>query len=671
MALSSSVNAVSIELIDPGQQSFLPRPFGGSAQIVLNTTSFDDIILQLSDVAQASETQLAEQAASNTPTTSSSSSSSIGALSILSSGCYINSTAEAAAANSNGWAVGGNYYKDCAAACANPSLMFNSSYTLWNCLTLAAASQYVGSGQLTIDTSELTTAGASMGFTSLADFNATQIFEDTTNCIKASCQDYSLGSCSSNVTDLEIGGSANQAMALYHGAKDYCSGMDSAVNSDIAGPGVVISYILQAALAIAVSVLINIFTEWMRPVLSWLYSLKERMTSGPPRRQILTGRHQQSLHWQRADEHQKRIARSRPAAALLSVLAEFQEVQVFFVASIQLTTLAIFASSNHAAMLSSSSSFAEAVLNVEIVQMLSVTGTLPLLFTQIGLMRLGVRWWYLTVMVLLTFSLAIIISQQSLMPDYDTLWNYFKENAPIEACGDNPSPMTYCLDTLTGIDGALGSVDSGLFVGFFVFPALVADNLWHSLNRHGKLDKRLDNWEVRNSSVLFLRRRAWPILKKAGWFCLEFALLIYVGMYLKALIDILKFVGTAKSSWTFGQLIAVMVWAPLAGKYLYYNLFGVTEGVEKRLSSRYKVVEMSEDEQHSRDGAGLPTMRHESIELARRSESFHTMTGKPTLHTLSREDTLVATLTPGTPRTPYSDSPYERKNNPFDGLWEK
>lgn len=221
----ATTSSVAIELVDPGQQSFLPRPFGGSAQIVLNTTSFDDIVLQLSDVEKTAQAQQTGQT------------SNLGSLSLLTSGCYINSTAEASVGNGEGWRVG-NYYKNCAAACASPGLMFNSSYTLWNCLTLAAASQYVGSQQLTIDTSELTTAGQTMGFTSLADFNATQIFTDTAKCITASCQDYSLGSCSSNITDLDISGSQNQAMALYNGVRDYCDGMDSAVNSDIAGPGV-------------------------------------------------------------------------------------------------------------------------------------------------------------------------------------------------------------------------------------------------------------------------------------------------------------------------------------------------------------------------------------------------------------------------------------------------
>lgn len=355
---------------------------------------------------------------------------------------------------------------------------------------------------------------------------------------------------------------------------------------------------------------------------------------------------------------------------MTSGLVEFQEVQGFFVLSIQFATLIIFASSDHAAMLSSTNSLAEAVINVECVQMLSINGMLPVLFTQIGLKRLGVRWWYMTTIVLSVFLLAVYISQLSLMPDYETLWAYFQEESPIAACGGNPSPMTYCLDSLKGLNDSLTRMNSGLFVGCMAVPALLLDQIWCALNRKGMLDETLDSWELTNSNVLFLRRRAWPVFQALLWFVLEFALLIYVGIYLKTVVDVLKLVGTSASDWTFGQLIAIMVWAPVIGKYLYNNAFGITEGVGKRLSKRYKVVEVDSDEgDDGNQGSGLKkpaysTKEEENIEMG--------FPRKDTFRTLSREDTLVATLMPGTPRTPYVDSPgaykeeFERKNNPFD-----
>lgn len=460
---------------------------------------------------------------------------------------------------------------------------------------------------------------------------------------------------------------------------------------------VVLSYILQAGLAIAVYVFINLFTTWMQPLLSFLYTIQDRMAPARPPQDpddVLFGLAPRKTPWQRAGEHQRRIARSRPAAALTSALVEFQEVQGFFVISIQFATLIIFASDNHAAMLSSTNSFAEAVLNVEVVQMLSINGMLPVLFTQIGLMRFGVRWWYMTAIVGTVFVLALVISQKSLMPDYETLWDYFKAESPIDMCGGNPSPMTYCLDSLNGLNASLQTMNSGLLVGCVVVSFLFLDQCWYSLNHDGRLTRLLDRWELGHAKVLVVRRRLWPVVSGVLWFCLEFALLVYVGFYMKSVVDILQFVGTSSSDWTFGQLIAIMVWAPVVGKYLYFNLFGITEGVGKRLHSRYKVVEVEgydkdEDDDHDQDAKHKHKHRHDpdakstlsSVGVSsvhhpkgRDEEEFEMryprkMQSTSTFKSLSREDTLVATLTPTAsfPTTPYVDSPRgEKNNNPFD-----
>lgn len=391
------------------------------------------------------------------------------------------------------------------------------------------------------------------------------------------------------------------------------------------------------------------------------------------------GLQQRKTPWQRAGEHQKTLQRSRPAAALTSALVEFQEVQTFFVLSIQMATLIIFAGSDHAAMLSSTNSFAEAVTNVQIVQLLSINGMLPVLFTQIGLMRLGIRWWYMMALVICVFVTAIVVSQQSLMPTYSTLWTYFTEESPIDTCGGNPSPMTYCLDSLDGLNATLNRMNSGLVVGCMVIVALLMDQVWHSLNHSGRMDEGLDKWELSNAKVLFFRRRVAPVLLGVVWFGLEFALLIYVGIYLKSVIGILKWVGTSSSDWTFGQLVAIMVWAPVIGKYLYFNFFGITEGVGKRLHKRYKVVEVGEgDDDEDDDPRSKPTLSSKEKEEG----GFEMgLPKKASWHTLSREDTLVATLTPATPatpRTPYADSPYkegfarrQHETNPFDQRFSK
>lgn len=65
-----------------------------------------------------------------------------------------------------------------------------------------------------------------------------QILDNTVNCIKGSCQYYSLGSCTDNVTTLDISGPQDKVVDLFNALQGYCDGEESIVNSDIAGPGV-------------------------------------------------------------------------------------------------------------------------------------------------------------------------------------------------------------------------------------------------------------------------------------------------------------------------------------------------------------------------------------------------------------------------------------------------
>ena len=215
---SSSAGAVRLQLVGPEELSFVPR-FGLSAfQVVLNTTSFGSIMSQLNDTASAAAAQAGGSA--QPP-----------AVSLLDTGCFTNSSAGSGARAGEGW-------RDCVEACSAPNAMFNSSFTFWNCLTLGAVALYAQTDGLVLEPGRLASVGQSLGFSSLDQFNSTQILSNTVNCIKGSCQDYSLGSCADNITNLDISGSQDKAVDLFNALQGYCDGEDSIVNSDIAGPGV-------------------------------------------------------------------------------------------------------------------------------------------------------------------------------------------------------------------------------------------------------------------------------------------------------------------------------------------------------------------------------------------------------------------------------------------------
>ena len=218
---SSTAGAVRLELVGPEELSFVPR-FGRSAfQVVLNTTSFGSIMSQVDDVAAA---YAAQAGGSQVPPP----------VSLLETGCFTNSSAGNGLRAGEGW-------RDCVEACSAPSAMFNSSFTFWNCLTLGAVALYAQSGSMVLDSGRVASVGQGLGFNSLDEFNSTQILSNTVDCIKGSCQDYSLGSCTDNITTLDISGSQDKVVDLFNALEGYCNGEESIVNSDIAGPGVSIA----------------------------------------------------------------------------------------------------------------------------------------------------------------------------------------------------------------------------------------------------------------------------------------------------------------------------------------------------------------------------------------------------------------------------------------------
>ncbi|KAH8882950.1 hypothetical protein GQ53DRAFT_437852 [Thozetella sp. PMI_491] len=305
---------------------------------------------------------------------------------------------------------------------------------------------------------------------------------------------------------------------------------------------------------------------------------------------------------------QSRISQKRPSTALISVLLEFQEVQGFFIIAIQLATLATFGSNGGAGSLSSISSFINFFANVLLVQTFAVNGIMPILLLQCVLQRAGVRWWYLFGITLISLVLAVIIQVRNLTlgPDFATLWNYFKDRAPVMACGGNPSPMTYCtarIDEITFL--ADNGLDQSLTVaGIAAASLLIQQAFWTLTKRVRRLGVELRRMEAQSQLFRVVRRRVLPPAIALYWLGIQVTLFYFVGTYLALLLNIAQAVGMDASSWTYGQLIAVMVWAPTIGKYIYFNFFGVEEGLTKRLSKYFKVVRRKPEELE--ESASLP-----------------------------------------------------------------
>lgn len=134
------------------------------------------------------------------------------------------------------------------------------------------------------------------------------------------------------------------------GLDGFCSKVGLQVNSDIAGPGVTVFYLLQISAALFFWMILKVLASWPR-VVSWPFYLLLYVTeknrrrpkapgfnphlSPPPpydKEPPLPGRRRSA--WVQANDVQNRLIKLRLHAATVSTLVEFQEVQAFFVGAI-------------------------------------------------------------------------------------------------------------------------------------------------------------------------------------------------------------------------------------------------------------------------------------------------------------------------------------------------
>ncbi|KAG6364795.1 hypothetical protein INS49_006399 [Diaporthe citri] len=400
---------------------------------------------------------------------------------------------------------------------------------------------------------------------------------------------YSIGTCPPSVRALSaITVNLENLQDISQSLEHFCDDVEAKLNPDVAGPGVMLSYLLQTSVALFLFLILKIFNSWSR-IASWpLIALLRKIFV--PRRPSA---------WTRATILQNRLAQSRLNAATITSLVEFQEVQAFFVIAIQIATLATSQIEGRSS--SGSNSFAEVLLNAQMVQILAVNSILPVILTQCILQREGMLWWYSFGLTSTTVLLAKVVRAPSMsrVASFETLWQNFKEASLVEACGGLPNPMTYCntdnynarYEDWKGTGVALAFVHIAV-VSLLIDMVLVIPRVRNFINFHlSTVSLAADRHKLRGLLFLVLRNHLWPCFREFWWFGIQTALLAFVISYFTEVlimglsIDLMHF-----GNFNYGQLISVMVWVPTLGKFVYFSIFGIEEGFGRRLAKNYRVV---------------------------------------------------------------------------------
>jgi hypothetical protein len=367
-----------------------------------------------------------------------------------------------------------------------------------------------------------------------------------------------------------------------------------------------VSYFLQTSLTILFYLLLKVSTVRVRRLYALFSCGRGRGDKDSPLRSRLA-------------ILQNKLAGSKLGAAVLSSLVEFQEVQAYFIASLQIATLVSYNPTLTDTAGVNNDSYAAVILNSGLAAVLNIGSISCILLVQCCLQRARMRWWYTFTMMTFTFTMAFAIfaMRSSLMPPVDGLWEKFKSDAPLPLCGNNPSPMIYCKpprDT-----GFLDNDIQGYMICSFaaiIWVGLLIDQLAFTVTeRFPALAERLRN--LGRGGILRRESKRWGHASAAYWFFAQLVLLCGVVYHINVLALVVRDVSVGDAAkWGFGQLIAVAIWAPTITKFIYFNIcksspaifhasptadtdsyviiVGVKRGFEERIAKSYTIKQADE-----------------------------------------------------------------------------
>lgn len=248
---------------------------------------------------------------------------------------------------------------------------------------------------------------------------------------------------------------------------------------------------------------------------------------------------------------------------LTTALVEFHKHQCYFMCAVEIA--AIILSNGLTSNLSSYSSM--------VMIPLSLNGCVPVGFTFLAVARYGNLTWHLIVLTTLTLTL----SSTSLLYATVFTWPAVKRNLkPNYGANspDIPGATMICGDQATKINVIDNSVIIPSIIGIiWVVSVLCCLSciIWHALHRRtfAVTRERLRNhWTIR-----WFQSRSENIKHKqllSGMLCV---ILISVWAlcfaYLFYLYDHFRRHGFVSTEWTFGQIVAISIWAPSIVEFLY------------------------------------------------------------------------------------------------------
>ncbi|KAF5621513.1 uncharacterized protein FTJAE_11234 [Fusarium tjaetaba] len=494
---------------------------------------------------------------------------------------------------------------NCHKACGSEEHMFSNPETLWNCLTLATvAMMSTNRGPDSISNETLKEVDRRFKTGPLDEFWRLGALLSYVKCALQSCSDSKFGGCppelwtfqsqmltSKNIKDL------GRIMST-----EYCDKADPGIDYDIAGPGIIVAYLIQFTIVLFFALCYKITKTWIRN-----FTLISLLPFHGPAGAVET-----AFHWQKV------VSRSSFGVAVASTLTNLQEAQAVFLGTISIAAIITFSSTSGTGLGNISSLLSWLTNNLTLI-----------------LQKTHNRWWYTLALVFINWVLVVLIARPQTV-DEPSLLKHFDESSPLERCGNHTGPRTFCqtFNKATGRGSSsttgeeLGHLDRDaesffkfhsrmqapmhIIMAFLILDWIVAMVRMHLFERGDWLSDKahalIDYLPLHLKS--FYIQRHFVLFTEAIWISME-VLTIVMGV-----IGVNEFAAfmhllsggesgneskVALSKWGFGQLVAVCVWVPIILKFACLMADGALPGWRKRLGQFIEITQRKETEPDGND----------------------------------------------------------------------
>ncbi|RMY57823.1 hypothetical protein D0864_13454 [Hortaea werneckii] len=319
-------------------------------------------------------------------------------------------------------------------------------------------------------------------------------------------------------------------------------------NLDIAGIGVYISYLMQVGIVLAAYLYDRMLSTWL-PEIAHFFAFRSAITLA------------------RVDNLRAAIdARHRPA--LIAGLGDFQEAQSYF--AITLQGCALFAIWKGGPLLEAANK-TQASLTTAIIGHVAALGMVCIVFNLYILHNARRSSIYVSTVSALAIIISMIAWTRT-RRQVELKTKGLEADIPnLPACGGKVDPTRFCAvysdPDFTMLEAPIVSISSLAM-------------LWILVRQANGLLAHLQAW-----------RHAWR-LRPAWWQIVQPCFRAISGTPTRIAVTVLRFLWD-KTKWTFGQLIAVTIWAPILIEFLYSAIFGVEEAQEHRLIAPFKVTKQA------------------------------------------------------------------------------